>query len=253
MSALVLQQIYHHFRGPWGREGRTVLHGIDLRLEPGERVGLIGESGAGKSTLARVALGLIRPTSGKILLFNEDTSGWSAARWRAVRPRAQLLFQDPVAMLNPAMTLDAILMEGARLHAPDRDPRREVARVLEAVDLQGRDAAHPRELSGGEQRRAGLARILLTKPKLLIADEPTTGLDASRKVELIRVLFGALPEDCAVLLISHDLHLVHWACPRALVMRDGAWVDSFAREDLCAPERHPYTQTLTRAGGLPCS
>ncbi|MBN2800002.1 MAG: ATP-binding cassette domain-containing protein [Deltaproteobacteria bacterium] len=252
MSALRLVGVGHHFPGAWGLGGREVLRDIHLEVLPGERVGLIGESGAGKSTLARIALGLLRPTAGAVHLLGEDTTGWSRARWRQARFHAQLLFQDPGTMLNQAMSLEQILAEGARLHVPDRDPVGEVLRVLEAVGLSGRGGARPGELSGGEQRRAGLARLLLTRPRLIVADEPTTGLDAGRKVELLELLYGAVAPECAVVLISHDLPLVQWACGRMVVMRGGAIVDRFDSEQLCSSDRPPYTRTLLRASGIRC-
>lgn len=205
--------------------GRAVLDGCSLRLERGERVGLVGASGSGKTTLARAGLGLIPSAGGVIRLFGEDVGGWSTRRWTAARRHAQLLFQDPRAMLHPQIPVGLLLADGASVHRPDRDALRLARESLDRVGLADRFDALPHELSGGEQRRVGVARVLLTRPKLLVADEPTVGLDAALKADLLTTLLDGLDPDCAVLLVSHDRPVIAWATHRVVHVRGGRLVD----------------------------
>ncbi len=251
MSAWAMHEISKTFGRTWpGSTLHRALDQVDLLVHPGERVGLIGESGAGKTTLARVGLGLVGADSGRVEILGEDTARWSASRWRLARRHVQLLFQDPRAMLNAHMPLGRLLREGARLHRPDHDPRHEALRVLDAVGLGGRQEAYPTELSGGELRRAGIARLLLSRPRLVVADEPTAGLDAALKASLVELLLESVGPECAVVLVSHDLPLVTWATQRLVVMRSGQVVDRFSTDQLFSPERHPYSRELLDAAGL---
>jgi ABC-type glutathione transport system ATPase component len=151
-------------------------------------------------------------------------------------------------MLNPGMRIGYLLEESAAIHRPEADPRREVERVLDEVGLGDRAAAYPHELSGGEQRRAGIARLLLARPRLVIADEPTAGLDAALKAGILELLLHRLGPRCAIVLISHDLPVVAWACERILVMHAGHVVDGFASAVPVAG--HPATARLLAASGL---
>ncbi len=248
MSCLELVGIRKRFTSR--RRDQLALDGVELSLGAGERVGLVGASGSGKTTLARVAMGLAPADEGTVRLFGEDTAGWSDRRWRTVRRRAQLLFQDPHAMLNPAIPVGLLLEESAALHRSSDPPRQAAARALAAVGLEGRWGALPRELSGGEQRRVGIARLLLTRPELVIADELTTGLDAALKAELVELILSHLGPDSAVVFISHDISLVLWSCARVAVMFQGRVVDQFATAGWAPDERHPHTRALLRAAGL---
>lgn len=236
--------------GLGARRRHRALDGVDLQVYPGERVAIIGESGSGKTTLARVGLGLIRPDAGTVALFGDDMTRASARRWRARRSEAQLLFQDPRAMLNPSFSLGALLRESARLHRPDEPVAGQVDQILHAVGLAGRARALPHELSGGERRRAGLARVLLSRPRLLVADEPTAGLDAALKADLVELLLARAGPSCAVVIISHDLPMVSWACDRVVVMDGGKLVDSFQTAALATHRPHPITAGLLLAAGL---
>ena len=246
-----------HF-GTLFRPSRAAVDGVDFEVAPGERVALIGESGSGKTTLARCGLGLVPCDAGTIRMFGEDAATFSAARWRTERRRCQLLFQDPRAMLHPNLTVGALLAESARVHRAGEDAAKIVAEVLERVGLGGREHALPRHLSGGEQRRAGLARVLLARPSLLVADEPTAGLDAALKADLIETLLDRVGPECAVVLISHDLAVVAWACQRVVVMAEGKVVDTFSTDWLRSARtqkadltgRHPYAVRLLAASGL---
>lgn len=253
MTAWRLRGIRKQYRprGLWRRAPRTALDGVDLVVEDGERVAVIGASGSGKTTLARVGLGLVRADAGDVELLGTATTGWGASDWRRARSDAQLLFQSPRAMLHPALPIGLLLEESARLHRPADDPRAAAAEVLELVGLGARYRARPHELSGGEQRRAGIARLLLARPRLVVADEPTAGLDASLKAELLDVLLERVGPACAVVLISHDIATVLWACTRVCVMHEGRIVDAFAVAQLDEGRpRHARTAALLAAAGI---
>jgi len=258
MSVWRLQQLTKRYRSRarWSRaagaahDGVTAVDKVSLEVGEGERVGVIGASGSGKTTLARLGLGIVTPTSGSVHLFGEDTALWDRRRWREARSQAQMLFQDPAAMLNPQIPIGLLLEESAMLHRAELDPHPEALRVLHSVGLGSRFTALPRELSGGERRRAGIARLLLTRPRLVVTDELTTGLDAALKADLVRLLFHAVTDAAAVVFISHDLPLVLWCCSRVVVMYRGQCVDQFDTDQIYDPVRHAHTKALVRASGL---
>ena len=237
---------------PFRRSG-TALRGASLSVDLGERVGVVGPSGSGKSTLMKCGLGLTPYDAGRVALWGEDTKQWSASRWRRARNQVQLLVQDPRAMLHPDVPIGTWLTESASLHrAADRSrsPRARADQALGDVGLAGRQDALPRELSGGEQRRVGLARVLLAQPRLLVADEPTTGLDASVRQRMLDLLFDRIEHECAVVMVSHDLRTVLQRCTRVVVIDNGQVVEQFDTTG-AAPIRpsHPCTAALLEAAG----
>ncbi|MCO4743419.1 MAG: ABC transporter ATP-binding protein [Proteobacteria bacterium] len=252
MSAWKLDALHVSYRSgpPWRVEEHPILNGASLDVAPGERVGLIGSSGAGKTTLIRAGMGLLKPDSGSVHILGEEATHWSPRQWTAARHRIQILFQSPRAMLHPTMPIARLLHESARLHRPGESSSKAVDEVLDAVGLSGRGGALAGQLSGGERRRAGIARLLLAKPSLVVADEPTAGLDASLKAEIVELLLDRLGPDCAVVLVSHDLPLVAWACSRVAVVDGGTVVESCDAQLLTAPERHAATRKLVRDAGL---
>lgn len=233
------------------RRRLLALDGASLSVRQGERVGLIGRSGSGKTTLVRCGLGLEAASGGRISLFGQDTAGWSAAHWRAARRRVQLLFQDSRAMLHPDLPIRLVLEESAALHRPEDNRVEAATRALQAVSLEHRAHALPRELSGGERRRAGIARVLLARPQLLVVDEPTSGLDAVLKGRMVELLQRAVEPDCSIVLVTHDLGAVLPVTDRIAVMHEGRIVESFSTASLSqgyTPAERCTAELLEAAG-----
>jgi ABC-type glutathione transport system ATPase component len=220
--------------------GRQVLAGVDLCVAHGEIVGLAGPSGCGKTTLLRAAIGAAPRVGGEVRTLGVDPDRASDAELGALRRRAQYLPQDASGALNPAWTARAALIATARLHGRSADA---ADAALAEVGLAHRSQARPDALSGGERRRLTLAMLALANPELVLADEPTAGLDAARKAEVIDRLVGL---GRASLIVSHDLALLLYRCTRIVVMDGGRIVDAFAPHD-AGDRAHPTTRRLLGA------
>jgi len=252
---LEVVDLVRHFpvRNAFGRRVGWVraVDGVSLAVQPGETLGLVGESGCGKSTLGKTVMGIYTPTAGDIRFAGREI-GWLAKRERrAVAKDLQYVYQDPGASLDPRWKVVHLLHEPLKIHtALSRAEReREVLAILAAVGLPDAHLdLYPHELSGGQQRRVGLARILTLRPRLVILDEPTSGLDVSVQASVLK-LFRGLQEAFALtyVFISHDLAVVRAICARIAVMYLGRIVELGPTAAVFERPRHPYTQSLLAA------
>lgn len=236
-----------------GRQRVAAVVDVDLFVSRGESVALVGGSGAGKSTVARAVAGLVRPDHGRILLEGTDLVRAPRADARRRRQALHLVFQNPYASLPPTLRVADIVAEPLLIHRlGDRAQRRErVEQALSAVRLDpaGRYLPrYPHQLSGGERQRVAFARALVTRPRLILADEPTQMLDASLRLQLTE-LIGELSAQhgVAVLHITHDLALAQHSCARLVVMQAGRVVEHGATADVLGRPRHDYTAALVAA------
>ena len=225
--------------------------GVTLDVRAGETMGLVGESGCGKSTLGRTAMGLVKATAGSIRLEGTEIAGLSRSALRPLRPKMQMIFQDPYASLNPRMTVGRILEEPLIVHGVGTGAERKerVRWLMEKVGLRPEAAGrHPHEFSGGQRQRIGIARALALQPRLVICDEPVSALDVSVRAQVINLLMDLRRElGLAYLFISHDLSVVEHVSDRIAVMYLGRLVEVAERRTLWTQPRHPYTQALISA------
>ncbi|MFO1038638.1 MAG: ABC transporter ATP-binding protein [Geminicoccaceae bacterium] len=255
------QVVHVRFRlpGAWrarlaGREPPSLdaVAGVSLALKAGETVGIVGESGSGKTSLGRALMGLVRSSSRSIRLLGQEVSGLDEAGWRGMRREVAMMFQDPVGSLSPRLSVRSLLVEpfvvhGGATQALDREAERLIDLVALPRDLLDR---YPHELSGGQARRVGVARALALRPKLVIADEPTAGLDVSVQGEILNLLHDLQREHgLSYLVITHNLPVVRHIADRIGIMYLGRLVEQGDADAVFAAPAHPYTRSLVE--GVP--
>lgn len=251
ITASNLNRSYHRARtslfGP-----RPVVHAlanIDFTVAPGERVGIVGESGSGKSTLLRILAGLDTPTGGDAIVAGTSIAGAREADLSALRSELQIIFQDPLGSLDPRMRVadivaEPLLVPGQRLDAAAR--RATVLKLLNAVGLEPDSAnRYPHQFSGGQRQRISIARALVNRPRILVADEPVSALDVSVRAQVLNLIADLVDEYAlTLLLVSHDLSVIRHLCQRVIVMKDGRIVEAGDTEQIYNNPAHPYTARL---------
>jgi oligopeptide transport system ATP-binding protein len=263
MSAALLEveNLRVHFPIAVGRLLRRhlplkALDGVSFALAPGETLGVVGESGCGKSTLGRAILRLIEPTAGRVVWLGEDLARLGGEALRRHRRALQIVFQDPLAALDPRMTIGDIIAEPLVTHEPGLGRADIRARVKDMMAKTGllpqMINRYPHEFSGGQCQRVGLARAMILRPRLIVCDEPVSALDVSIQAQIINLLMRLQREfGLALLFISHDLAVVRHISHRILVLYLGRMMELADRDSLYRAPRHPYTKALISAVPIP--
>jgi len=257
---LRLEGVKKHFDQTGGFLDRLLGHeeivravdGVDLSVNPGETVAIVGESGCGKSTLGKTILNLLEPTAGEIWYEDTELTSLSDSEMRPYRTEMQMIFQDPLASLNPRKRVGDILMAPLQVHdigGDDTDREQRAKDMLERVGLK-RDQfrRYPHTFSGGQQQRVGIARALMSEPDLLIADEPTSALDVSVQAQILNLLEDLQEEfGLSMVFITHDLSVVRYIADKVAVMYLGEFVEVGPTKQLFNDPSHPYTRSLLSA------
>lgn len=251
---ITLENVSKHFRvGP--RQTLVAVNNISLDIYKGETLGVVGESGCGKSTMGRVVMGIYHPTKGRILYRDKEVNLKHTKDRFAYSRKAQIIFQDPYASLNPRMTVGTIIAEGMEIHNMYNKEKRQ-QRVYELLETVGLNREHanrfPHEFSGGQRQRIGIARALAVDPKFIVCDEPVSALDVSIQAQVVN-MFEDLQEKLGVayLFIAHDLLIVRHISDRIAVMYLGKIVEIADADELSDHPQHPYTTSLLSAVPIP--
>jgi oligopeptide transport system ATP-binding protein len=256
-SLLSVTDLKVHFPIKGGMLGTTFAHvravdGVSFELRAGETLGIVGESGCGKSTLGRAVLRLIKPTDGRVVWAGRDLFGLGARDLRTERRQMQIIFQDPLASLDPRMSVETIIGKPLRIFRPELSRAEVRRRVFETMNQVGLAASmanrYPHEFSGGQCQRIGIARAIILKPKLIVCDEPVSALDVSIQAQIINLLMELQRElGVSLLFISHNLAVVRHISHRVMVLYLGKIMEIAERDDFYARPLHPYSQALISA------
>jgi oligopeptide transport system ATP-binding protein len=229
--------------------------GVSLSIARGETLGLVGESGSGKSTLCRVALQLLKPTSGSVRFEGREIAGLGRREMRPLRRQMQMVFQDPYASLNPRKRVSQIIGDPLQRQGvgSSAERRRRVHELLERVGLSSEHYdRYPHEFSGGQRQRIGIARALALRPTLIVADEPVSALDVSIRAQIVNLLADLQDEfGLSYLFVAHDIAIVRHVSDRIAVMHDGKIVEQGMADQVCERPRDPYTRSLLSAVPIP--
>lgn len=230
--------------------------GISFDIQKGETLGLVGESGCGKTTAGRTLLGLYPATSGKTIIDTHSVHDAKGSELMHIRRKAQMIFQDPYASLNPRWTVNAIVSEPLRVHKLLSSQQERDARVKDLLELVGLNARHinrfPHEFSGGQRQRIGIARALASDPLFIVCDEPISALDVSIQAQVVNLLEKLQDQlSLTYLFVAHDLSMVRHICDRVAVMYLGVIVEIAEKNELYEKPLHPYTQALLSAVPVP--
>ncbi|GAA6209098.1 murein tripeptide/oligopeptide ABC transporter ATP binding protein OppF [Cognatishimia sp. WU-CL00825] len=242
---------------PWSDPSVVkAVNGVSFTLEQGKTLGVVGESGCGKSTLVRAISGLVTPQSGRVRVDGQDIDYSSRKAVMALRRKVQMIFQDPVASLNPRMTILEIVAEPFSAFFPEMDRAKRKAKAREMLDRVGiarrNENRYPHEFSGGQCQRIGIARALAASPKILLCDEPVSALDVSIQAQVVNIL-QELQKDMGLTLVfvAHDLGVVRHISDEILVMYLGGMMERAPAAELVMDPRHPYTKALLSAVPVP--
>ena len=227
------------------------LNGVSFTIEAGRSLGIVGESGSGKSTLARLVMALDKPTAGSVTLLGRDLHTLGVSELRAARRDFQMVFQDPYGSLDPRQTVERIVAEplAAQGDTTRADQRKRASEVLASVGLRASDLdKYPHEFSGGQRQRIAIARALITRPRLIVADEPVSALDVSVQAQVLNLMQDLQDRfEVTYLFISHDLAVVDLVCDEVIVLNQGRIVEQGNPDSLFRHPQHPYTQRLLAA------
>jgi len=242
---------------PWTKAKKLqAVNNVSFNLNSGETLGIVGESGCGKSTLARAIVKMVPADSGKVIWFGNDLLTLNKSEMRQHRKQIQMIFQDPLASLNPRMNIGEIIAEPLRTHypkTPESDVKQRVKDVMNKVGLLDNLVnRYPHEFSGGQCQRIGIARALILKPKLIICDEPVSALDVSIQAQVVNLLMDLQEEmELTLIFIAHDLSIVKHISTKIMVLYLGNMVELANSDDIYTKPRHPYTQALISAVPIP--